>query len=159
MRARLAMAGLALCPMVAGCGSATRMPADLSATIAPAPPQGAADPGSGKQPESEARSERRGSEDWRIHKPSLHGEVAAYTTHASGVPGTRVGLKVSTTEGGYEASAWRIGSHGRERPATGRNSRSDPSRRPDSVQARHAWIVSGVRRTSSPLARETGTSG
>ena len=55
--------------------------------------------------------EARGSEDWRISKPSLHGEVAAYTTRASGVPGTRVGLKVSTTEGGYEAAAFRIGAY------------------------------------------------
>jgi hypothetical protein len=110
MRARLAMAGLALCPLVAGCGSATRIPADVSPAAAAASLGGVDDPGSGKRPD-EARSERRGSEDWRIHRPSLHGEVAAYTTHASGVPGTRVGLKVSTTEGGYEASAWRIGSY------------------------------------------------
>ena len=55
--------------------------------------------------------EPRGSEDWRISRPSLRGEVAAYTTRSSGVPGTRIGLKVSTTEGGYEASAFRIGAY------------------------------------------------
>jgi hypothetical protein len=55
--------------------------------------------------------EPRGSEDWRLRRPSRHGEVAAYTTRASGVPGTRVGLKVSTTEGGYEMTAWRIGAY------------------------------------------------
>ena len=55
--------------------------------------------------------EPRGSEDWRVTRTSLHGEVAAYTTHASGVPGTQVGLKVSTTEGTWEAAAFRIGSY------------------------------------------------
>jgi hypothetical protein len=53
----------------------------------------------------------RGSEDWRIDRQSRHGEVAAYTTRASGLPGTRIGLNVSTTEGGWEASAYRIGAY------------------------------------------------
>lgn len=62
-------------------------------------------------PEPEPTPEPRGTEDWRVSRTSFRGEVAAYTTHASGVPGTRVGLKVSTTEGGWEAAAFRIGSY------------------------------------------------
>ncbi|PVG81394.1 hypothetical protein DDE18_18065 [Nocardioides gansuensis] len=59
-----------------------------------------------------ARDRRRhGSEAWRITKPSNDHQIEAYTTHASGLPGTRVGLKVSTTERGYEASAFRIGAY------------------------------------------------
>ena len=59
-----------------------------------------------------ARDRRRqGSEAWRITRPSTDHQVEAYTTHASGLPGTRVGLKVSTTEGGYEAAAYRIGAY------------------------------------------------
>lgn len=112
MKARLAMVGLALCPLLTGCGSASRIQADLSQTSASTPPAPGADrPGRTDRQPPAAPSEPRGSEDWRISKPSLHGELAAYTTRASGVPGTRVGLKVSTTEGGWEAAVWRIGAY------------------------------------------------
>ena len=110
MKARLAMAGLALCPLLAGCGSAARIQADLSPT-APAPSPGAEAPRDAGPVAPSTPTGPRGSEDWRISRPSLRGELAAYTTRASGVPGTRVGLKVSTTEGGWEAAAWRIGSY------------------------------------------------
>ena len=53
----------------------------------------------------------RGSEAWRISRLAADHQVEAFTTHASGLPGTRVGLKVSTTEGGYEAAAYRIGAY------------------------------------------------
>ena len=107
MRARTVMVGLALAPILVVCGSSSRLPVR------------GAGPGVGQpapRPSAPARAEApgpepRGSEDWRISKPALHGEVAAYTTLAGGVPGTRVGLKVSTTEGGYEVSAYRIGSY------------------------------------------------
>lgn len=82
-------------------GAAVGLPraqADAEATEAP-------------EPEPEPTPEPRGTEDWRVSRTSFRGEVAAYTTHASGVPGTRVGLKVSTTEGGWEAAAFRIGSY------------------------------------------------
>ncbi|WP_243059361.1 N,N-dimethylformamidase beta subunit family domain-containing protein [Nocardioides sp. SR21] len=50
----------------------------------------------------------RGSEDWRLREPAA-GRIAAYTTHISAPPGTRVGLKVSTVAPRYRVSAYRIG--------------------------------------------------
>ncbi len=101
--------GLVLAPLLAGCGAGgkARVP---DAGQAVGPPAAAVGPRAEEQVTVPA-PEPRGSEDWRQRRPSRHGEVAAYTTHASGVPGTRVGLKVSTTEGGWEASAWRIGAY------------------------------------------------
>ena len=64
--------------------------------------------GDGRDP---AGTHSHGLEAWRISKPSHDHQIEAFTTHASGLPGTRVGLKVSTTEGGYEAAAYRIGSY------------------------------------------------
>lgn len=52
-----------------------------------------------------------GSEAWRITRQATDHQIEAYTTAASGAPGTRLGLKVSTTEGGYEAAAYRIGAY------------------------------------------------
>ena len=57
------------------------------------------------------RGEARGSEDWRISRPAVDHQIEAFTTATSGLPGTSVGLKISTTEGGYEVSAYRIGSY------------------------------------------------
>ena len=51
------------------------------------------------------------------------------------------------------ASAATAGSGRRRDAGAGRT----PSRRPESVHARHAWIVSAVRRTSSSLARDIAT--
>lgn len=99
------MVGLALSPFVAGCGSASRVPPGSAEQAA------GAELGAVGAAKDEAAPEPRGSEDWRIDRPAHHGEVAAYTTRASGVPGTRVGLKVSTTEGGYDVAAFRIGAY------------------------------------------------
>ncbi|HSU02161.1 MAG TPA: N,N-dimethylformamidase beta subunit family domain-containing protein [Nocardioides sp.] len=111
MRVGPALVGLALGPLLVGCGSAARPPAPDAVPAADAMVVGAGPVVEETEPEVVPGPEARGSEDWRISRPSLHGQVAAYTTHASGRPGTRVGLKVSTTEGGYEASAFRIGSY------------------------------------------------
>ena len=108
MRARTVMVGLALAPILVGCGSSSRLPVrDAGQAVAQPAPRAS----SAQAREEAPVPEQRGSEDWRISKPALHGEVAAYTTLAGGVPGTRVGLKVSTTEGGYDVSAYRIGSY------------------------------------------------
>ncbi|WP_210502616.1 N,N-dimethylformamidase beta subunit family domain-containing protein [Nocardioides xinjiangensis] len=110
MRARTVaatVAVLALGPLVGACGTASRIPQPESVASPPAPAAATR----GTAPRRPRAPERRGSEDWRVTRQALRGEVAAYTTRASGVPGTRVGLKVSTTEGGWEASAFRIGSY------------------------------------------------
>ena len=100
------MIELALAPLLWGCGAGSRVPE-------PDAGQGTRSPT--RAPSAVATEEPpprpRGSDDWRIDRQSRRGEVAAYTTHASGLPGTRVGLKVSTTEGGWEAAAFRIGSY------------------------------------------------
>jgi hypothetical protein len=107
MKASMVVTGLALAPLLWGCGAASRVPTPELGTSLPPPHLATTD----TTPHEEAPPERRGSEDWRIDRPSRHGEVAAYTTRSSGLPGARVGLKVSTTEGGYEAAAFRIGSY------------------------------------------------
>ena len=109
MDARAVMVGLVLTPLLAACGGGgSALSSDDAGQAVGAPPAVA---GSHASEETVPAPEPRGSEDWRLRRPSRHGEVAAYTTRASGVPGTRVGLKVSTTEGGYEATAWRIGAY------------------------------------------------
>lgn len=112
LRAGTAVAGVLLALGGAGCGSPAAPTAPAVGTSAPLPHaagSGAHDPGQDEQ--EGAVVEQRGSEDWRISRPAHRGELAAYTTRASGRPGTRVGLKVSTTEGGWEAAAFRIGSY------------------------------------------------
>jgi hypothetical protein len=107
LRAGTAIVGVLLAAGVTGCGSPAERPLPVASTSS-ALPLGS---GSAADAPEEKVSQRRGSEAWRIARPALRGELAAYTTHASGLPGTRIGLKVSTTEGGWEASAYRIGSY------------------------------------------------
>jgi hypothetical protein len=120
MGARAVWVGIVLTASVtSGCGSppagvgATHKPIETSSSSLRS---GAADgPGNDFEADGATREPRaltpRGSEAWRISKPAHDHEIEAFTTHASGLPGTRVGLKVSTTEGGYEAAAYRIGSY------------------------------------------------
>jgi hypothetical protein len=106
------MVGLVLSPLLMGCGSGEPAgEAEQAVGAALGAPQPAGAVAEESASEEGTPPEPRGSEDWRIHRPARHGEVAAYTTRASGVPGTRVGLQVSTTEGGWEASAFRIGAY------------------------------------------------
>jgi hypothetical protein len=108
VRAGTAVVGVLLALGVAACGSPVTRTAPTAGTSAAPPPVAGSE---AVDPEQEEVPEQRGTEDWRISRPALHGELAAYTTRASGRPGTRVGLKVSTTEGGWEAAAFRIGSY------------------------------------------------
>jgi len=108
MRTGLAVAGAVLSSLLVGCGAADPLPVTGSEQAIGAALAG---PSTTRSAAAKPEREPRGSEDWRISQQSQHGEVAAYTTRTSGLPGTRVGLKVSTTEGGYEASAFRIGAY------------------------------------------------
>ncbi|NYE35077.1 hypothetical protein F4692_000181 [Nocardioides cavernae] len=119
-RAGTAIVGALLVVGATGCGVAGQRPVAGTSTALPSGSGSAASVASGASGASavsEASGDeaglpgRRGSEDWRISRPALRGELAAYSTRASGLPGARVGLKVSTTEGGWEASAYRIGSY------------------------------------------------
>ena len=85
MRTGLAVAGLVLGPLLVGCGAADPLPVTGSEQAI-----GAALAGASTTRSAAAKPERepRGSEDWRISQQSQHGEVAAYTTLTSGLPGT-----------------------------------------------------------------------
>jgi hypothetical protein len=52
----------------------------------------------------------RGNEAWRARKPAA-GRIAGYSTAPSGLPGTRVGLKVSTSAPTYRVIAYRLGAY------------------------------------------------
>ena len=128
MNARVAWVGMVLTAwMASGCGSApegSTVAGPSASTSSPAPVKdslavtGDGDEGDDSEGNAGAVAgprarevTRTGTEAWRIRKPSPDHQVEAYTTRASGPPGTRVGLKVSTTEAGYEAAAYRIGAY------------------------------------------------
>ena len=97
--------------LVAGCGGPADVePARAGAAVAKLP-GAVATRTEAPGPSPEATAEPRGSEGWRIRRWASNHEIEAFTTHASGVPGTRVGLKVSTTEQLYEVRAYRIGAY------------------------------------------------
>ena len=53
-----------------------------------------------------------GSGDWRLERSGQPGgQIEAYATHSSGVPGTQVGLKVSTRAREFRVRAYRIGAY------------------------------------------------
>lgn len=52
----------------------------------------------------------RGNEEWRARTPAA-GRIAGYSTAPSGLPGTRVGLKVSTSAPTYRVIAYRLGAY------------------------------------------------
>ena len=101
---RVAGSVLAVVALLVACSPAGNVVPEMER-----PPAGEADAIAAEA--SAAAPPRRGSEDWRIEKPARDGQLAAYTTRPSGLPGARIGLKVSTTEGGWEAFAFRIGAY------------------------------------------------
>ena len=62
-----------------------------------------------QQPRLSTVVEPVGSDDWRMTMFAEDGQIEGYPTRASGPPGTRLGLKISTTEGRYRVFAYRIG--------------------------------------------------
>ena len=77
--------------------------------------------GSGEPPQRHVRDSvdrgprpergRRGSDGWRMDRPSTNGRIEAYTTRASGDPGTPLVLKVSTVDRSFRVAAYRIGAY------------------------------------------------
>ncbi|MGH3347636.1 MAG: N,N-dimethylformamidase beta subunit family domain-containing protein [Nocardioides sp.] len=55
----------------------------------------------------------RGTEDWRLTRPAYDGQIAAYSTAISGLPGEPLELKVSTPADAYRVSVYRIGGYRR----------------------------------------------
>ena len=103
------------CLLVAGCGG-TREPVGEASASTSAPTQGprlpagpratdSADPGA-----TRPAGVQKGTGDWRIRQPA-EGRIEAFTAVSSGPPGTRVGVKVSTSAGSYRVTAYRIGAY------------------------------------------------
>ena len=116
--ARATTGALLLCLTAVGCGVVTSAPrgsgtAGLSHPSPSASTPVAGEPATGRSvpPAPVPQAKARGSEGWRISRPAVDHQIEAFTTATSGLPGTSVGLKVSTTEGGYEVSAYRIGAY------------------------------------------------
>lgn len=63
------------------------------------------------QPHHEARAV--GTDAWRLRRPALNRQIEGYPDRVSGVPGTRVGLRVSTRSRWYRVIAYRIGAYRR----------------------------------------------
>ncbi len=63
------------------------------------------------EPAGEDQRRLRGSDAWRMTHPDDDGGIEAYTTVVSAVPGTPVGLKVSTDDATYRVFAYRIGAY------------------------------------------------
>ncbi|HWM73982.1 MAG TPA: N,N-dimethylformamidase beta subunit family domain-containing protein [Nocardioides sp.] len=77
-------------------------------------PGGGPTPASGPEataPDPSPRASRSGTNAWRLDRPGYGGQIAGYTTQASGPPGTRLGIKVSTGAPSYGVSAYRIGAY------------------------------------------------
>ncbi len=107
-----------LCLAAVGCGAVASAPRGSGTAGLPAPSPSASSSVAGEPPTGHSvdpapvpAEETRGSDAWRIARPSVDHQIEAFTTRTSGLSGLRVGLKISTTEGGYEVSAYRIGSY------------------------------------------------
>ena len=131
-------ASLAMGMMLSGCGSTTKGIEDRAAGAAggqssrtdggprrvtstsPAPGSdrvGLSSPAALPEGDKDvAGKPARGSEQWRARRPAA-GRIAGYSTAPSGPPGTRVGLKVSTSARSYRVIAYRLGAY---RGGTGR---------------------------------------
>src|SRR4051794_37347909 len=52
-----------------------------------------------------------GTNAWRLRRPAMNGQIEGYPDRVSGVPGTRLGLRVSTRSRWYQVTAYRIGAY------------------------------------------------
>lgn len=52
-----------------------------------------------------------GTNAWRLRRPAVNRQIEGYADRVSGVPGTRVGLRVSTRSRAYRVTAYRIGAY------------------------------------------------
>ena len=101
-------------------------------------------------PERDEGAAPGGTEDWRLRRPAHDHQIEGYLTAASGPPGTRLGLKVSTTERGYRVSAYRIGAYHRGSGHLMWRSRFLPGRQ----QGEPAWAAYDTRTVVAPWRRD-----
>lgn len=78
---------------------------------------------------------------WRLSRAAEHGEIEGYATASSGLPGTQVGLRVSTDAATFRVRAFRIGHYV---GGTGRRVWSSPSLR-GHLQAAPSFADEGLR--------------
>lgn len=62
-------------------------------------------------PSENSTEDLAGTDDWRLRPGAFDNRIEAYATRASAPAGTRLGLKVSTSEGAWRVSAYRIGAY------------------------------------------------
>jgi hypothetical protein len=109
-RTGLALLLLMLAPTVVGCSDPDG--AKEQATTRATTVSGAeSDRPTGRRPGGTRANQPTGSERWRITRPAFDREVEAYTSRVSGLPGSRVGVMVSTDARSFLAQAWRMGSY------------------------------------------------
>ncbi len=92
-----------------------------------------------------------GTRAWRLTRPAMNGQIEGYATASSGVPGTRIGLRVSTTSRSFRVRAYRIGSyvHG-----DGRRMWSSP-RLPGRLQPAATFVPESTRTVVAPWRTST----
>ena len=121
MRASTAAAMMMVCAFVGGCASAPERQLDAAGgrdatpppTQGPPGPQGpiATDGPEASTSGAPAEEADVGSSDWRVDRPADDGQIIGFTTQISGLAGTRLGLKVSTTADRWRVEAYRIGAY------------------------------------------------
>ncbi len=110
-RVAVAMGTAAACLVAAGCGEVGEPDRPGSATTStPAETSTMADATAGVGEADRETNAPVGTGDWRIRRPA-EGRIEAFTTVASGPPGTRVSMKVSTPAANYQVTAYRIGAY------------------------------------------------
>ena len=97
--------------LLAGCvgcvGEARVNPASIEEAVARTTVSAAVEPAA-----TPLMATETGSEGWRLHRPNNgDAHIEAFTSESSGVPGTRIGLMVSTREHDYRVVAYRIGDY------------------------------------------------
>ena len=107
---RVAILGAVLASVLTGACSETRRPETADAgDAAPALTTGRrVTPAAAVEAGGDLPS---GTDGWRLSRPARQGQIEGYATTSSGLPGTRVALRVSTRAATYRVRAYRFGAY------------------------------------------------
>ncbi|MFL6134708.1 MAG: N,N-dimethylformamidase beta subunit family domain-containing protein, partial [Nocardioidaceae bacterium] len=79
-----------------------------------------------------------GTRAWRLTRPARQGQIEGFATASSGLPGTLVGLRISTTASTYRVRAYRFGAYdGGDAHAVWASTRLPGARQPAATFADH----------------------
>ena len=117
---------------MAGC---TSSPPDRAGTPPPEPDRTSRAEPAPSVPHGTSGDRRpRGTDAWRITRPAQAGEIEGYADRVGAVPGTVVGLRVSTTHRWFRVTAYRLGTYrGGDGHQVWRSGRIRGTRQPDAV--------------------------